>query len=54
MAWVLSKPAVTAPIVGVTRAHHLTDAVAAVELRLTDDEIARLEEHYVPHTPEGF
>jgi 1-deoxyxylulose-5-phosphate synthase len=44
---------VTAPIVGVTKAEHLTDAVASVDLRLGDDQV-RLEEHYVPHAPEGF
>ena len=54
LAWVLHQPAVTAPIVGVTKPEHLTDAVAAVELRLSDDELQRLTEHYVPHTPEGF
>ena len=54
LAWVLHQPAVTAPIVGVTKPAHLTDALAAVELRLGDDELRRLEEHYVPHTPEGF
>jgi aryl-alcohol dehydrogenase-like predicted oxidoreductase len=54
LAWMLRKPAVTAPIVGVTRPHHLTDAIAAVDLRLTDEEVRRLEEHYVPHLPEAF
>jgi 1-deoxyxylulose-5-phosphate synthase len=54
LAWLLGQPAVTAPIVGVTRPEHLTDAVAAVDLRLGDDELRRLEEHYVAHTPEGF
>jgi aryl-alcohol dehydrogenase-like predicted oxidoreductase len=54
LAWVLRQPAVTAPIVGVTKLEHLTDAVAAVELRLGDEELQRLTEHYVPHTPEGF
>ena len=54
LAWVLHQPAVTAPIVGVTKPEHLTDAVAAVELRLSDDELQRLTDHYVPHTPEGF
>ena len=54
LAWVLHQPAVTAPIVGVTKPEHLTDAVAAVELRLDEDELQRLTEHYVPHTPEGF
>jgi 1-deoxyxylulose-5-phosphate synthase len=54
LAWLLHRPSVTAPIVGVTRGQHLTDALAAVDLRLSDDEIRRLEEHYVPHAPEGF
>jgi aryl-alcohol dehydrogenase-like predicted oxidoreductase len=54
LAWVLHQPAVTAPIVGVTKPEHLTDALAVVELRLGNDELRRLEEHYVPHTPEGF
>ncbi|MEV4537602.1 aldo/keto reductase [Asanoa sp. NPDC049518] len=54
LAWALSKDAITAPIVGVTKPHHLTDAVAALDLKLTDDEIALLEENYVPHLPEGF
>ena len=54
LAWLLHQPAVTAPIVGVTKEHHLTDAVAAVNLHLSTGELARLEEHYVPHAPEGF
>ncbi len=54
LAWLLHQPAVTAPIVGVTKPHHLDDAVAAVELKLSEKELARLEEHYVPHQPEGF
>ena len=54
LAWMLGKPAVTAPIVGATKLEHLSDAVAAVELDLSDDEVARLEEHYVPHAPEGY
>jgi aryl-alcohol dehydrogenase-like predicted oxidoreductase len=54
LAWMLHKPAITAPIVGVTKLQHLTDAVAAVDLALSDDEIALLEEHYVPHAPEAF
>jgi aryl-alcohol dehydrogenase-like predicted oxidoreductase len=45
---------VTAPIIGATKPGHLEDAAAAVELELTDDELARLEEHYVPHALEGF
>jgi aryl-alcohol dehydrogenase-like predicted oxidoreductase len=51
LAWLLSKPAVTAPIVGATKPHHLDDAVAAVTLKLTAEEIAALEEPYTPHPP---
>jgi len=46
LAWVLSKPAVTAPIVGASKLHHLDDAIAALEIRLTEDEIKALEEPY--------
>jgi len=49
MAWLRHKPGVTAPIVGATKLEHLEDALAAAELTLTTDEIARLEEPYVPH-----
>ena len=54
LAWLLSKPVVTAPIVGVTRDQHLDDAVAAVHLQLSPEEIARLEEPYAPHPVVGF
>jgi aryl-alcohol dehydrogenase (NADP+) len=54
LAWMLSKPVITAPIVGATKPHHLEDAVAAVDVELTPDEIARLEEPYVPHAIVGF
>jgi aryl-alcohol dehydrogenase-like predicted oxidoreductase len=54
LAWLLHKEAVTAPIFGVTKAQHVADAVAAVDLRLTEDDLERLEEHYVPHQAEGF
>ena len=54
LAWMLSKPVVTAPIVGATKMHHLKDAVAALELKLTVDEIAALEEPYTPHPVLGF
>jgi len=54
LAWMLSKPSVTAPIVGATKEHHIDDAVAAVDLTLSDDEIARLEEPYTPHQVVGF
>jgi 1-deoxyxylulose-5-phosphate synthase len=49
LAWLLHKPGVTAPIVGATKLGHLEDALAAASLALSDDEIARLEEPYVPH-----
>jgi len=54
LAWVLGRTAVSAPIVGATRPEHLADAVAAVDLELTDAEVARLEEHYTPRSPAGF
>jgi len=53
LTWLLHKPGVTAPIVGATRAAHLDDALAALELRLDDDELASLEELYVPHEIAG-
>jgi 1-deoxyxylulose-5-phosphate synthase len=49
LAWLLSRPGVTAPIVGATRLGHISDALAAGELTLTGEEAARLEEPYVPH-----
>ena len=54
LAWLLSRPQVSAPIVGVTKAHHLDDAIAALEIELTDDEVARLEQPYGPHAVAGF
>jgi aryl-alcohol dehydrogenase (NADP+) len=54
LAWLAAKPVVTAPIVGVTKAQHLDDAVAALDVVLEPDEIAFLEEPYVPHTVAGF
>jgi aryl-alcohol dehydrogenase (NADP+) len=54
LAWLLSKPVVTSPIVGVTKMAHLDDAIAAVDLSLTADEIASLEEPYTPHPIVGF
>ncbi len=53
LAWMLSKPVVTAPIVGATKMQHLEDAAAAVDLELSPEEIARLEEPYVPHSVAG-
>ncbi|HEY6308944.1 MAG TPA: aldo/keto reductase [Candidatus Angelobacter sp.] len=49
LAWLLQKPGVTAPIVGATKPHHLTDAVAALSLKLTQEEVSELESAYVPH-----
>jgi len=49
LAWLLSRPGVTAPIVGATRLGHITDALAASQLTLTEDEARRLEQPYVPH-----
>ncbi|MBO7743288.1 aldo/keto reductase [Paenibacillus sp. MWE-103] len=54
LAWLLAKSAVTAPIVGATKPHHLDDAAAAVSLSLTAEEIRSLEELYVPHPVRGF
>ena len=54
LAWVAQQPAVSSPIVGATKLEHLDDAVAAAELDLTDDELARLTEHYLPHAVAGF
>jgi aryl-alcohol dehydrogenase-like predicted oxidoreductase len=54
LAWVLSKPVVSAPIVGATKPHHLADAVAALDVVLTDDEIRMLEEPYTPQAPYWF
>jgi aryl-alcohol dehydrogenase-like predicted oxidoreductase len=54
LAWVLQKQPVTAPIVGATRLEHLEDAVAALKLELTPEEVATLEEPYVPHRVVGF
>jgi aryl-alcohol dehydrogenase-like predicted oxidoreductase len=54
LAWLLSKPEITAPIVGATKANHLEDAVAALALKLTVEEIAALEQPYTPHPVLGF
>jgi 1-deoxyxylulose-5-phosphate synthase len=54
LAWLLTKPAITSPIVGATKLHHLQDAVAAVELKLTPDEVKSLEEPYVAHPVLGL
>ncbi|MEZ4516499.1 MAG: aldo/keto reductase [Chloroflexota bacterium] len=49
LAWLLNKPGVTAPIIGASKMHHLEEAVAAVEIKLSDDEMQFLEEPYRPH-----
>jgi len=54
LAWVAHKRGITAPIVGISKPHHLDDALGALELKLTDDEIAALEGPYVPHAVAGF
>ena len=54
LAWLLAKPVITAPIVGATKLHHLEDALASVTVKLSLDEIASLEEPYVPHAVVGF
>jgi aryl-alcohol dehydrogenase-like predicted oxidoreductase len=54
LAWMLSKPAITSPIIGATKPHHIDDAVAAVDLDLSAEEIADLEKPYTPHTIVGF
>jgi aryl-alcohol dehydrogenase-like predicted oxidoreductase len=54
LAWMLQKPIVTAPIIGASKAGHLDDAVAALSVSLSAEEIAELEEPYVPHAVAGF
>src|SRR5438105_10444250 len=53
LAWLLHKPAVTAPIIGATKPHHLEEAVAAVDVKLSDAEIQALEAPYVTHSLVG-
>ena len=53
LAWLLSKPAVAAPIVGITRLRHFDDALAALDLTLTEDEVEALEAPYAPHAIQG-
>jgi aryl-alcohol dehydrogenase-like predicted oxidoreductase len=54
LAWLLARPVITAPIVGATKLQHLDDALASVRVRLSEDEMALLEEPYVPHAVVGF
>ena len=54
LAWVLAKPEVSAPIIGASKEAHLDDAIAALDIELSQDEISRLEEPYIPHAVVGF
>ena len=54
LAWVSANPVVSAPIIGASKPHHLTDAVASLDVQLTADEMARLEAPYTPHAVAGF
>jgi aryl-alcohol dehydrogenase-like predicted oxidoreductase len=54
LAWMLNKSSVTSPIVGATKPHHLQDAVAALSVHLSGEEITALEERYIPHPVLGF
>lgn len=53
LAWMLGKPAVSAPIIGASKMYQLEEAVAALDISLSDDEVAALEEPYTPHTVRG-
>ncbi|MDV8147098.1 aldo/keto reductase [Arthrobacter sp. B10-11] len=54
LAWVLRNPSVAAPIVGATKSRHLSDAAAALDIRLTDEQVSRLEGAYTPRMPTGY
>jgi 1-deoxyxylulose-5-phosphate synthase len=54
LAWLLGKPPVTAPIIGVTKPEHISDAVAALDIALDADEVAQVEKPYAPHQIAGF
>jgi aryl-alcohol dehydrogenase-like predicted oxidoreductase len=54
MAWLLGKPGITAPIIGATKPEHLADAIAAVAVTLTPEEVKRLESPYLPHAVVGL
>jgi len=54
MAWLLGKPGITAPIIGATKPSHLADAIAAIDVALSADEIKRLESPYLPHAVVGL
>ncbi len=54
LAWVMRNPVVSAPIVGATKPHHLTDAIAAIDVHLSDEEVRTLEQPYAPRPVAGF
>ena len=54
LAWVLKNPVVSAPIVGATKPYHLPEAITALDLCLTDEEVESLEQPYTPHGPSWF
>ena len=54
LAWMLQKPGITAPIIGATKSHHLDDAFKALDVKLSPEQVARLEEPYRPHPVLGF
>jgi aryl-alcohol dehydrogenase (NADP+) len=54
LAWVAGQPSVSAPIIGATKPHHIDDAVAALDIELTGEEKAAIEQHYAPHPVVGF
>ena len=54
LAWILQKPGITGPIIGATKLHHIDDAVRALDVVLSEDEMKRLEELYRPHPILGF
>ncbi len=54
LSWMLGKSFISSPIIGASKMNHLDDAVAALELKLSEEEVARLEEAYVPHRVAGF
>jgi aryl-alcohol dehydrogenase-like predicted oxidoreductase len=54
LAWLLAKPVITAPIVGATKLNQLDDAIASVGIKLSAEEVAALEEPYIPHAVVGF
>ena len=54
LAWMLAKPGVSAPIIGASKMYQLEDALAAMDIKLSDEEVKRLEEPYEPHPVLGF